>query len=67
MDTVGEEGWKSWRLAWRQEWWLPVGVPIVAVADALWVGLTGAAVTFLAGAVAGSPTVEPWKIGRAHV
>jgi len=60
MDTVGEEGWKSWRLAWRQEWWLPVGVPIVAVADALWVGLTGAAVTFLAGAVAGSLTVEPW-------
>lgn len=60
MDTVGEEVRKSWRLAWRQELWLPVGVPIAAVAYALWVGLTGAAVTYLAGAVAGSLTIDPW-------
>lgn len=60
MDSVGEEAWKSWRLAWRQEWWLPLGLPIVAVAYALWVGLTGAAVTFLAAAVGGSLTVDPW-------
>lgn len=60
MDTVGDEVRKSWRLAWRQELWLPVGAPIVAVAYALWVGLTGAAVTYLAGAVAGSLTFDPW-------
>jgi len=58
--TVGEEVWKSVRLVWREELWLPAGVPIAAVAYALWIGLTGAAVTFLAASVAGPLTVRPW-------
>lgn len=60
MDTVGDEVWKSVRLAWREERWLPTGVPIAAVAYALWIGLTGAAVTTLADAVAGGLTLDPW-------
>lgn len=60
MDTVGDEVWKSVRLAWREERWLPVGVPVAAVAYALWIGLTGAAVTTLADAVAGGLALDPW-------
>lgn len=60
METVGDEVWKSMRLAWREELWLPAGLPIGAVAYALWIGLTGAAVTTLADAVAGGLTLDPW-------
>lgn len=60
MDTVGDEVWKSVRLAWREELWLPAGVPVAAVAYALWIGLTGAAVSTLAGAVAGGFSLAPW-------
>lgn len=60
MDTVGDEAWKSVRLAWREELWLPAGIPVAVVAYALWIGLTGAAVTTLADAVAGGLTLEPW-------
>lgn len=60
MDTVGDEAWKSVRLAWGEELWLPAGAPVAAVAYALWIGLSGAAVTFLADAVTGGLTIDPW-------
>lgn len=60
MDTVGDEAWKSVRLVWGEELWLPAGAPVAAVVYALWIGLSGAAVTFLANAVTGGLTIDPW-------
>lgn len=60
MDTVGDEAWKSVRLAWGEELWIPAGAPVAAVAYALWIGLSGAAVSFLADAVTGGLTIDPW-------
>lgn len=60
MDTVGADAWKSVRLAWEAERWLPVGVPVAAVTFALWVGVTGAAVGFFASLGVGTVTVDPW-------
>ncbi len=60
MDTVGDDAWKSVRLTWEVERWLPIGIPVAVLAFGLWVGLTGAAVGFLAELVVGPATIEPW-------
>jgi hypothetical protein len=60
MDTVGDDAWKSVRLAWEAERWLPIGMLVAALAFALWIGLTGATVTFLAELAIGAVTVDPW-------
>jgi len=59
-DQIGDDGWASVRAAWRAERWLPAGLVVALVAYALWVGLTGAALSFLAEATAGTVTVSPW-------
>jgi len=59
-DQIGDDGWASVRAAWRAERWLPAGLVVALVAYALWVGLPGAALSFLAEATAGTVTVSPW-------
>ena len=59
-DQIGDDGWASVRAAWRAERWLPGGLVVALVAYALWVGLTGAALSFLAEATAGPITLSPW-------
>jgi hypothetical protein len=60
MATVGDDAWKSVRLAWEAELWLPVGAPVAALAYLLWVGFSGAAVGFLSTLALGPVTLDPW-------
>jgi hypothetical protein len=67
IGTVGEEIWKSVRLLWHRELWLPVGLPIAGGAYGVWLGVTGTAVTYLADRLAGPLTVSPWTSGTDFV
>jgi len=60
IGQIGDDGWASVRAAWREERWLPAGLAVGAVAYALWIGVTGAALSFFADATAGTVTLSPW-------
>ncbi len=60
IGQIGDDAWTSLRTSWREEAWLPAGGILAAVVYPLWLGLTGAAVSFLAGAIAGDVTIQPW-------
>lgn len=60
VGQLGDDAWTSLRTLWREERWLPAGVAVAAVAYCLWVGLTGAALTFLLETIAGTLTFRPW-------
>lgn len=57
MDAArqfGDDAWTSLRTLWREERWLPAGIPVAAVAYALWLGISGAGLSFLLGGGEGS-------------
>lgn len=59
MDAgqLGDDAWTSLRTLWREERWLPVGLVVAAITDALWLGASGAAVAlFLEATGAGGAT-----------
>lgn len=60
MASVAAEARKSVCLTWEAEAWLPIGLPIVAVAYAVWIGATGLAVLVAAAATGVGLVVDPW-------
>lgn len=60
---VADDAWTSLRTLWREERWLPAGVPVLAVVYVLWIGATGAAFSFLGDAIVGPVRFDPWTTG----
>ncbi|MHB9288260.1 zinc ribbon domain-containing protein [Halobacteriales archaeon Cl-PHB] len=60
LGRIRSELWKSLRIVWTNERWLLAGPVVAALGYALWVGVTGAALSYL-GPMAGlSLALDPW-------
>ncbi len=60
LGRIRSELWKSVRIVWTGERWLLAGPVVAAVVYALWVGVTGAAVSYLAPMAGVSLALAPW-------